>query len=383
MRHFRLCLLLLILVLPLLAGCPFEKADQRIVLWTDRSEFAAYAQAFNSSQEDYKVEVVYKASPAGELTKKNPGRWDVAVGPFLNAPEISEILMPLEPLFSDGTLDKSQFYQSALEKGGRNSHQMLLPVSFNIPAFMFQAGSIKPEFDSFALSADSFDQICLDFNKAKSRHAKSAFSPLWNPESAFFFALLSEGLSAEHQNIEAGRNQVHQMIESLCGSAKEELRFREKYLYKNSLELLDSGHILFWYSDVGHFYSLPAERRRTLDFRCYQNHSGKIAVCEDMLWLGIPKKGGNLKGAVAFIKWMMDPQVQQNLILNARTMDIRSFGLAGGFSSIKKVNTESLPKLYPFINGSIPREELIMFPAPCQPDWYAVKKDTVIPRIIQ
>ena len=79
MRHFRPYLLLLILLLPLLAGCPFEKADQRVVLWTDRPEFAAYAQAFNSAQNEYVVEVVYKDSPASALKGKKVGRWDVAI----------------------------------------------------------------------------------------------------------------------------------------------------------------------------------------------------------------------------------------------------------------------------------------------------------------
>lgn len=362
-----------------------------MVLWTDRPEFAAYAQAFNSTQAEYVVEVVYKESPASALKSKKPGRWDVAIGPFLNSVSLNDAFMPLESLFGDGTVNKSSFYQNALDKGTRDGHQMLLPLSFNVPAFMFQSGKIKPELDSFALTSDSFSAICLDFNKAKSRHAKSAFSPLWNPESLFFFTILSPGLCSQfeagaevrQQDVEAGLSWIREQIVSLDGGIKAEAAFREKYLYKKPLELLDTGHIFFWFSNVGSFYTLPAERRQNLDFRYYLNGSGKVTACEDMLWLGIPKKGGNTKGAVAFIQWLMNLDVQQNLILKAREMDIRSFGLAGGFSAIKDVNAGALQQIYPFIITFIPQEGYLVFPDPCPTDWYAFKRGAVIPYLVQ
>lgn len=391
MRHFRLCIFILILLIPFLAGCPFDKKDQRIVLWTDRPEFAAYAQAFNSSQKDYVVEVVYKKSPAEALKGKKIGRWDVAIGPFLNAVSLNDTFMALDPLLSEGTVSRTRFYQNALEKGKVNGHQMLLPLSFNVPAFVFQSGRIKQEFDSFALNSESFSAICLDFNNAKSRHPKSAFSPMWNPESLFFFSVLSPGLCSRfetgsemgQQEVKAGVVRIRQMIETIDGGIKAEREFRDKYLYKNPLELLDSSHIFFWFSDVGSFYTLPGERRRDLDFRYYLNNDEKVAVCEDMLWLGIPKKGGNTMGAVAFIKWLMNPEVQQDLILKAREMDIRSFGLAGGFSAVKAVNEDALPQIYPFITTFIPREDYLAFPDPCPADWYAVKNGKIIPYLVQ
>ena len=391
MRRFSAYILLLIFLVLLFAGCSVFKEDQRVVLWTDRPEFAAYAQAFNSAQSEFVVEVVYKASPASALKGKKAGRWDVAIGPFLNSVSLHDTFMPLEPLFSDGTVSKPRFYQNALEKGKKDNHQILLPVSFNLPAFIFQGGKIKSEFDSFALSAGNFEAICIDFNKAKSRHAKCAFSPLWNPESVFFFSILSPGILGQfeteteinQQHVEDGLYQVRQMMETLDGGIKSESNFREKYLYKNPLELIESGHIFFWYGDAGSFYSMPAENRRDVDFRYYLNIDGKTAVCEDMLWLGIPKKGGNTKGAVTFIQWLMNPDVQQDLILKAKEMDIRSFGLAGGFSALKTVNTEVLPQLYPFINSFIPQEDYLAFPASCPVDWYAFKSGAIIPYLMQ
>ena len=390
MRHFRQSILLIILIM-LLAGCSLFREDQRVVLWTDRPEFAAYAQVFNSSQKDFVVEVVYKDSPASALKGKKVGRWDVAIGPFLNSVSLNDTFMPLDPLFSDGTVSKLRFYQNALEKGKVSGHQLLLPLSFNVPAFMFQSGRIKQEYDSVALTPDNFTEICLDFNKAKSRHAKSAFSPRWNPESLFFFSILSPGLCSQfelgsevrQQDVETGISLIRQMIETLDGGISAERNFQEKYLYKNPFELIDSGHIFFWFSDVGSFYTLPAERRRNVDFRYYLNGSGRIAVCEDMLWLGIPKKGGNTKGAVTFIQWLMNSEVQQDLILKAREMDIRSFGLASGFSALKTVDEEVLPQLYPFINSFIPKEDQLAFPDSCPSDWYAFKSGAIMPYLIQ
>ena len=391
MRRFSFVIILIILSALFLTGCPFAKPDQRIVLWTDRPEFAAYAQAFNSAQKEYVVEVVYKDSPASALKGKKVGRWDVAIGPFLNSVSLNDTFMPLESLFSDGTVSKPRFYQKALEKGIAGGHQLLLPFSFNVPVFIFQGGRIKQEFDSFALTPDNFSAICLDFNNAKSRHAKSAFSPLWNPESLFFFSILSPGLCSQfetgsevrQQDVENGISYVRKLIEDLDGGISAEASFREKYLYKNPLELLDSSHIFFWYSDVGSFYTLPADRRQNLDFRYYLNGGGKVAACEDMLWLGIPKKGGNTMGAVAFIKWLFNPEVQQDLILRAREMDIRSFGLAGGFSAMRTVNEDALPQLYPFVTTFIPQDDYLAFPDPCPTDWYTFKDGALLPYLLQ
>ena len=391
MKRFTVCILISVILLLLLSGCCFGRVDQRIVLWTASPEFAAYAQVFNKIQEEYVVEVVYKDSAALSLLEKKSGRCDVAIGPFLNYASLEETFIPLESLFLDGIVSKEHFYQSALEKGARNGSQKLLPLSFNVPAFIFQSGKIKPEFNSLALTSSAFSSICMDFNNAKSRHAKSAFSPLWNPESLFFFSFLSPGLCSQfetkygidQQDIENGLSRVRRMIVTLGGGFLAESRFREKYLYKNYLELLDSGHIFFWYSDVGSFYTLPAERRRNLDFRYYLNEDDKIAVCEDMLWMGIPKKGENTMGAFAFINWLMDPDVQQELILKAREQDIRSFGFAGGFSAIKTVNSEALQQIYPFISTFIPHEEYLAFPDPCPPDWHILKRGVVLPYLEQ
>ena len=64
-------------------------------------------------------------------------------------------------------------------------------------------------------------------------------------------------------------------------------------------------------------------------------------------------------------------------------MDIRTFGLAGGFSALKTVNAEVLPQIYPFITSFLPHEELVAFPDACPPDWYAFKNGAIIPYLVQ
>lgn len=326
MKHLWAFIILLVLVL---AGCNVQVEDQKVVLWTDSSEFLAYAQVFNSSQNKYKVEV----------TNKNTGRWDVAIGPKLNRGENADLFVPLESLFSENGLDKDSFYQEALEKGVRNQHQILLPLSFDVDAFFFLNGKFNTDF-----TEDDFFKACQDFNTTKTKYRKSAFSPYWNPMSERLFA---------------GR--LESMVKDLCGGVDKEKAFREKYFYKSYEELLKTGRILFWHSNVSSYYALPDVRRKALDFRYVRDSAGKIAVYSDILWVGIPKKSANTEGACAFIKWLMDQDVQQSLILKAKGMDIRSFGLAGGFSANKKVNTGALPKLYPFIMGHIPTEGLLKF----------------------
>jgi len=319
----------IILTVFILAGCNLQVDDQKVVLWTGSSELLAYAQVFNSSQEKYKVEV----------TNKNTGRWDIAIGSEINRSQNIGLFSSLDNIFSDFDVDKDSFYEDVLGKGVRNQHQILLPLSFDVDAFISLSGKVKHD-----LSVEDFIKVCQDFNATKTKYIKSAFSPLWNPASEIFF----EGW-------------VRGMINGLCGGIEKEKEFREKYHYKYYVELLETGRILFWHADVSSFYTVPELRRKGLDFRYVVDEAGRIPILRDVLWVGIPKKSANTKGAYVFIEWLMNPEVQQALILKANGMDIRTFGLAGGFSAIKKVNTTTLPKLYPFIAPHIPVEGFLKF----------------------
>ena len=81
--RFLLCIALYLSAL----GCKgsYEAAyEHPVVLWTNQSEFAAYAELFNTLSKDIKVLVVYKENPADMFPPaKDEALPDIVVGPWL------------------------------------------------------------------------------------------------------------------------------------------------------------------------------------------------------------------------------------------------------------------------------------------------------------
>jgi len=377
---------LLLTVLVILSSCDRFQENRKIVLRTDRPELIAYAEAYNAESE-YKVEVVYSAEPAKELADGKCTA-DLVIAPYLNSKQVTDSLMPLDNLFTESVLDRDSFYLEALEQGRTEKGQVALPVSFNIPVFLFRSGEVKHSVSSFNLDSNSFAVICSEFNSSKTSYRKSSFSPLWDNRIPFFFALLSDNNFYESENGKFTVNDVQLenrlqfmrgLISRFSGDFDGERYFREKFLYMPQLELLEKRRIFFSFSDVASFSNIPESSRRNLNFRFYLNEKNRIAVCENMLYAAIPGKSGNSKGAGDFLAWMMNEKVQTEMLGNAENRKIRGFGIAGGFSSLKGVNEKSFPKLYPFMVGHIPTEEILSFPVPCPPDFDRLRDEAIIP----
>jgi hypothetical protein len=106
------------------------------ILWTDRPEFALYAESFNAAQDRYKIEVQYFESPAKKLTdtREYP---DIVTGSWLKSASTRTLFRPLDYLLKDQSVDPSAFYSRLLALGRIEGKQYLFPVSFNLPALVF------------------------------------------------------------------------------------------------------------------------------------------------------------------------------------------------------------------------------------------------------
>jgi len=176
-----------------LAGCGGRTNTS--VLMTNHAEFAAYAELFNADQDVYRIEPLYEKNPvrAIQTAKRHP---DLLIGEYLNSSAVFKSFVPLNGLFRHDSTGKRGinpefFYPKLLAMGKRGDDQYLLPVSFNLPAFMFKndTGSKTPE--SFYLSLETIKQMSTDFNqKSKPGITVMGFSPLWDTEVIYLKSVL-------------------------------------------------------------------------------------------------------------------------------------------------------------------------------------------------
>ena len=93
----------------------------------------------------------------------------------------------------------------------------------------------------------------------------------------------------------------------------------------------------------------------------------------------MPRGARNRGGAYEFVKWALSPTAQKLIIEENASKNPLSFGVAGGFSSLKEVNEEELPARWPLLKGRIPGEQELSFPGPLPENWQKLKSETVLP----
>lgn len=393
MKRTRMTILFVVLGF-LLTGCGNQKNTS--VLMTSHAEFAAYAEIFNASQDVYRIEPVYEKNPV--RTMQTGTRYaDLVIGEYLNSSAVLKSFTALDGLFKhDPTgrrgINPEFFYPKLLAAGKRGDDQYLLPVSFNLPAFMFknEAGSKAPE--SFYLSLETIKQMSTDFNKrSKPGFTVMGFSPLWNTEVLYLKTLLFNtayhelpdgSLAWNDDRLKDAIAYTRDWIATVNGGPLYEEDFKDKYLYDPGYKLILNDRIMFYYTDLRSFFSIPADKRELLDFRWIARED-QIPVAEDILFAGIPRQARSTKAAMAFLKWFFIPETQQKLLEYTQANMLRFFGIGDGFSSLAVVNETYFPRVYPALVGHIPPASFLKFPQSLPADWERIKAELLKPWLLK
>lgn len=382
MREF----LLILCCVSALASCAIGE-QRAAVMWTDRPEFVAYAEHFNATQSRHKLEVFYKEAPAQALIGADDVP-DLVVGSWLKSASTRAFFTPMDFFFEDLLLIENSFYPSLLKLGNLEGKQYLLPVSFNIPAFIFSRENSAIVAKSFTLSPEDVKALGKTYNERKDAYfTRMGFSPRWDDEFLFVFATLygasfREGtpLAWDDAALERAISLVKSWTTEANGDAAAEDDFAFKYLYDPAPKLAASGRILFAYMTSDRLFTVPGELRATLDFRWIARDSS-IPVVEGAAYLGMCKKGKARNAANAFVQWFYKEETQRQLLdLSKRYRTTESvFGIADGFSAIKSVNEQIFPLFYPGLLGHVPPEDYILAPNILPKDWTTLKRRVVLP----
>ena len=375
-----------VLLLLIMTGCGLLSNNTTAVLWTDRPELAAYAELFNAENADMRVEVIFKETPwlALEIESEHP---DLVVGTRLDSDLTIEHFGTLDQLTKAGLISPDSFYRKLYVRGLVEDKPVLLPVSFSLPIFAFRSEYSAMISNSYDIDPIELRKFSREYNGEGNKPDRIGFSPRWQPESIYALAILfGVNFREAAQRLpawdEADLLQAivfsKAWVDEVNGGVAVEEFFKTKYMYDPLYKLLDSGRILFTYMEIHEFLSVPAEVRENLDFRWLSNGE-IIQVCDEVLFIGRTKQSRQKKTSFEFISWLLSAKTQDQLLELAQFERMRSFGFAGGFSSVISVNSNVLPRYFPFLIGHIPNEESLVFPSPLPESWHEIKTEVLFP----
>ena len=379
----------LVLLLSCLVSCSNNK--EPVVIWTDRQEFASYAELFNAAQDAVKVVVVYKESPVAALPPdRDQQPPDLVVGSWLRNDTTIKQFRPLDYLFTRRKINKSLFYPQLLDYGSVQNRQYLLPVSFNLPAIIFAAKNSHLVTENHLLTLDQIRDIASKFNRKGNSnvHTAMGFAPSWSPDFLYIAAQLKGGnfrgsensLMWSQEKLELVIDYLHQWTQTVNDSIQEERDFAFKYLYTPKARQVLSGSCLFAYTTSSQLFSTPQNLLKEIGFR-WVHQDNRIPVEDDIVFMGIHRNSRNTAGAEAFVSWFMQEESQHQMMERATIMDlsISTFGIAGGFSAMQNVTERVFPIYCKPLLDNVPAAQYIVPPTSLLPRWEGLKDRVIIP----
>ncbi len=372
------------------------KQEDPIIIWTNKSEFVAYAELFNLTSDNAKAVVVYKENPAASFPPtQDEATPDIIIGPHLKNANMRANYIPLDYLFDDQLISKTQFYASLLQYGAIGSQQYLLPVNFNLSTVIFSQENISVIPEDYYLSLDQIRDISGEYNTLDNElYTYMGFAPSWSPEFLYETSKLYNVNFSENKNdvnsflwnpeeLTDSVNYIKDWTRQKNTSTIDEGEYQFKYLYNPSLINIRDNNSLFLYMSTSDFFTTPSERLEGIHYRWIEKDN-KIFVHDDMISIGMYKNSKNLPAAEQFIIWLMSEE-NQSVLLNwhdSLNLYTRTFGIAGGFSSIRSVNERILPLLYPPLWGNIPNGDMLVPPNTLPTNWENIKQNIVYPYLI-
>lgn len=369
-----------------LSSCQQSEQDtSRVVIWTSCSEFAQYIELFNNTHKDTKAVLVYKQNPAESIPPaKDELAPDIVVGSWLRTDSTLKHFKSLDYLFDRKQLTTKMFYPQLVEAGKYKYRQVLLPVSFNLPAIIFDTNNKNLIPENYTLTVDQIRTIAASYNNRKANGAFSriGFTPLSNTDFLYLVTKLNDvnfreeksGIVWNNDQLHATTKYMKDWVTTENSSAQEETDFAFKYLFMPSYRQVTSGRTLFAYTTSDQFFYEAKDEGLNVDYRWISN--GSIMPIEDSFtMLGIYESCKNQIGASEFISWFFQPETQQQILerKNRLNLETELFGISGGFSAVQEVTELILPIYYTQLLSNLPPSQMIAVSQKLPARWESYK----------
>jgi len=371
------------------------KNQDRLVLWTNNVDFVSCVELFNASQDKIRIVTYFYDAPTNKLASANKGAApDILAGSYLQAGIEKKYFENLNSLFrKGGPLLREDFYEPLLKACSQGEKQRLIPVSYNLPALVFYSGNYEKLQGATMLSFDEIKEISKKYN-AKNRagvYTSMGFGPLWSNDFLYlifkdkgvFFKADSQTITYTENMFEKSVVYAQDWVNEINEGVKNEEDFAFKYLYMPFYNQARNGRCLFSFASSRDILSLPDDKTRDLDFRWICN-DGKIQIEDDFVSVGIYSKSKKKAAAKKFLLWLLNEKSQRKILERKFKMNLEtdSFGIAGGFSSLKNATEKIFPLYYRVMISNTPVAERLSAPQVFPANWERIKKQVVEPYIM-
>jgi hypothetical protein len=262
-------------------------------------------------------------------------------------------------------------------------------VSYNIPALDFAEDPNAAQSNPFTVSLDEIKELGQAYNIVNGGgvYTRMGFSPNWDNEFLFVSAVLfgasfreAAPLEWDNDALENALAWIQRWTAEANTSIQAEDDFTFKYFYEPPAKLALSGRILFFYMKSSDFFTLPLERRFSMDFRWIAENDS-IPLSEDTVYFGIHRQSKAVKAANAFTEWFYREDTQRLFLEAGRDYRLSEtlFGVANGFSALRTVTEQIFPQFYPSLLGHMPPETFLSPPNILPRNWMALKDRVLLP----
>lgn len=389
----KLCRPVLFLSLFITVSC-VQNTENRIVIWTSSAEFAQYVELFNNSHQNDKAVIVFKENPAEDLPPaRDELKPDLIVGSYLRSDKTGRYFKNLDYLFDRKILSSTDFYPQLIEAGKVGYHQVLLPVSFNLPVVMFQEKNRDLVPNNYTISLEQLRTSASGFNKKnkKDQYTRMGFTPMANPDFLYLTAKMKGAdFHLEDETVVYNKEALLSTIQYLKEwsktdntSPQAEEDFAYKYLFMPDYRQVETGRCLFSFTTTDNLFRFMKDENEAIEYRwIYENN--QIPMEDAFVMAGIYKNGNNIPGATEFLSWFMQSENQQAILERkaSSNLDTEKFGIAGGFSAVSDVNERVLPIYYTKLLSNLPPAAMITV-APKLPSKWVSYKTSVIQEYIK
>ncbi len=366
------------------------------MIWTDIPELAIAAQIFNRENDQFAVDIEYKAEAATEL-KTTTAPPSLVIAKYLLSKPLLKRFDSIDALFSKYYLDPNDLYPTLLDAGRQGTSHLLVPVSFDCMLL------VEKKRDGASSGVTTIDAGALENSsqafttRVDGKLGAMGFSPRWDLSFAEDWILAAGAgfsvnsswktaavpkpndpnswpilWSGEHLS-----SSILELSKLTSGATTEEQNsFSFTYFSKPGYQLLLDNRILYWPMKASDYFKLPYTVKRRLQYR-FPVINQKILLTPDTRYMGIPKSAKNKRAALAFARWLLVPENQQKIWKEMETQQLlpEYIGPFGGFSSLIQMNNQTFRTYFPeyalnpLIEGTLP-------PQPALPDyWCSFSKD--------
>ena len=365
------------------SACTFFP-ETGLVVWGDRPEYVSYVDYYNSIDvQQHRASFRYLASIFPDEIPAHSAP-DIIIAKNISYQDAKRVMrIVMQPAEQEGA--DSAFYSTLVDAGMIGNQQRIIPLSFNVPVFIFNRDSAFNIADSLLITSTEVKNEAEKFTtQVDGVLEQVGFSPKWDPH---FLYLATRIYGA---NYHEDRQGVEQWNESRIFEALQYFRnwntdidndtlaiFSDRYIQNSLIDRIEEGRIGFLFSNLVEMSTLAREHFTEIDFRIIAD-TGTASINEDITFIGIHQDAKNDMRAREFVKWILMEETQKDLIAHTQAHNVGMFGFAHGLSTIKNISVRTIPQYYPWLIGNIP--EAFFAPARSLPkNWDRIRNEVVGP----